>query len=168
MCDRLQRENDPHFDTKFCYLTIRCGELPSSDTTWHVDGFQAGLRQALKRAETNYVWADRQGTEFFEGRLDWAGIDPQRHNVHEHMEAQIAKQTRRASFKAAPGQVLAMTPYMPHRKPLRATQGFRRFVRVTFSEAEIQDDTCATNPALAMPRYDNTDVRWRLEAPPSA
>ena len=162
LCEATHRANDPFHADKFCYLTVRCGDRPTSDTTWHVDGFQAGIRQGLKTAEVNYIWADKAPTEFFEGDLDLKGVDPTQHNVHVHMDAQInARPAPGKILRVEPNTVYAMNPYMPHRKP--ASQGFRRFVRITFCETEIQDDTCSANPGLPMPRYHNTDVRWLLQ-----
>ncbi len=162
LCEATHRANDPFHADKFCYLTVRCGNRITSDTTWHVDGFQAGIRQDLKSAEVNYIWADKDPTEFFEGDLDWEGVDPTKHNVHVHMDAQInAQPSPGRTMRVEPNTVYAMNPYMPHRKP--ASEGFRRFVRITFCQTEIQDDTCSINPGLPMPRYNNTDVRWNLE-----
>lgn len=160
LCESHFRANTNDSDQMFCYVTIRCGERVTTDTTWHVDGFQAGLRQTLKVPEVNYLWADSCPTEFFEGSIDLTGLDPTIHNVHTHLHHQIERGGGKR-MTISPGCVYAMNPYMPHRKP--STQGFRRFVRVTFSAAEIQDDTCSYNPALPMPRYDNEDVRWRLK-----
>ena len=166
LCDTVQRANDPHYEQKYCYLTVRCGERATTDTTWHVDGFQAGVRQQLKRPEVNYVWADQAPTEFFEGRLCMHEVDPTRDNVHSHLDRQIQAHQEGNVVRGQAEGVYAMNPYMPHRKPPH--QGFRRFVRVTFCETEIRDDTCASNPCLPMPTYDNRDVRWQLKEAPGS
>lgn len=152
----------------FVYMTIRFGNAASSDHTWHTDGFQSGKKQSLKVPEVNYVWADSEPTMFYDGEVDLADVDFSSVNVHTVINARVEADLASAepvgkTLVADVCGVYAMNPFVIHRKPASVASGFRRFVRLTFCETEIQDDTCTANPHLPMPRYDNRDARWALK-----
>lgn len=162
--DHLRTEMSPD---GFVYLTIRFGTAASSDHTWHTDGFQSGKKQNLKVPEVNYIWANSEPTLFYDGPVDLSDVDFGTTNVHSAIHARVEADLASASpqgraFAAEVCGVYAMNPFVIHRKPAAVASGFRRFVRMTFCETEIQDDTCAANPLLPMPRYGNRDARWAL------
>jgi hypothetical protein len=155
---QLQRENgfDPSDD--FIYVTVRHGVVKSvTDDLWHVDGFSM---RAPHRPEQNYIWANRDGTEWLDQPMFLPDdFDPMRNNVHQYFQDVAADENVRHMRCE---HLYRIDPYVIHRRP-RITQGtLRSFFRISFVPIEIEDDTCTQNPLLPSGPYNRPDIRNTL------
>jgi hypothetical protein len=145
----------------FCYVTVRSGEVDSTDDdVWHVDGFSTSITHL---PEQNYIWTDVEPTEYYEQAIDFPkDFDPLIHNVHSY----INDYTKPLKIKTLIEETLyCMDPYVIHRRP-PLTKGIQRtFVRISFTPIEIDDVNNTQNPLLKREytRDGVKDVRNKLK-----
>lgn len=138
----------------FVYVTVRHGIVKSkSDDEWHVDGFSTRIPHV---PEQNYVWSDRDGTEYADLQVTFPDdFNPRVHNVNHYLEKHVQE-----VLKANTHTVYCMDPYHLHRRPSSTTGTQRTFVRLSFVPIEINDVNNTQNPVI--PRhYDQDGVGLR-------
>lgn len=130
---------------KFCYITIRHGFIMSAlDDEWHVDGFSTKIPHL---PEQNYVWASTQPTEFISRPFTVPDdFDPRVHNLHHYIQDYVA--TNAPVVQLKPRRTYILDPYVIHRRPHIPEKLWRTFVRVSFTDIEINDRNNHVNPVF--------------------
>ena len=111
-------------DGRYVYLTVKnlfvqpgCvgGRLG-----WHTDGFGT--------SDVNYIWADKDPTEFCIQRFDLS-------DDHELSMRQMDEQARQINIRTFGAlNILRLDARHVHRCPVNPAQGYRAFARVSFSD----------------------------------
>lgn len=127
---------------------------------WHVDGFQ-GVRAIPHQIEHSYIWSDRYSTEYCLQPFFIKHLDSTRHNIFPEIEKQAKENNL---VKGIDEHVCMIDPYVVHRSPVIPKTCKRTFVRITFSETELEDPMNTKNLGIKMKQnYEpRIDVRDRL------
>ena len=160
----LERHANPRFEAFCAHITFERTKVAEGATQrvpgWHVDGYQ-GVRVPRHQIEHSYLWADHAATEFCLQPFFVSHLDPARHNVFDEL-VQQAKEVN--AFQGFPNIVYLIDPYLVHRSPGMRQTGWRSFVRITFTESELEDSNNTVNLAFSegSPHAERLDVRNRL------
>ena len=138
----LEHQQEIGADHPFCYITVRHGIVKSKrDDEWHVDGFSTKVPHL---PEQNYIWANRDATEYAELITHFPdAFNPREHNINHFLE-KFVTEVKKADSKT----VYCMDPYILHRRPVSTTGTLRTFVRISFVPIEINDVSNTQNPLL--------------------
>ena len=139
---------------KWCYVTIRHGINHEPDNSWHFDG--GSLRTELI-PERDYVYVNKFGFEFKEGTIVFPkDFDPVKHNMSSAALNNI-KDERTVIAKVNTWYLLS--PFVFHRASPKGNGEYRTFIRITFTDIEIRDQTCTQNPLLYTEAYGRDSVK---------
>lgn len=109
----------------YVYLTAKTlwvsPENPGNRPGWHSDGFMTD--------DLNYIWSDRNGTEFW--------LPPQLHSFTQDHDASLHEMEKMANFgpiATFPDKhLLRLDEFVIHRVAPKVTPGFRSFVKISVS-----------------------------------
>lgn len=112
-------------DLAYVYLTAKtlhvAGEATAQRPGWHTDGFGTD--------DVNYVWCDREPTEFIDGAFDLPA------DCEDAMERMTAvAEDGRPIYSFPPRHLLRLDPFVVHRARNTMAPGMRTFVKVSFSK----------------------------------
>jgi hypothetical protein len=141
----VESQQQMGIDHPFCYVTVRHGAVSSTtDDEWHVDGFSVRVPHA---PEQNYLWADRDGTEWADLSVAFPeDFDARVYNVNHYLQQWINEGN---VSKCLDNTMYCMDPYIVHRRPPSSSSlAQRTFVRVSFVAIEIDDIRNTQNPLL--------------------
>ena len=154
---------NPRFKDFHAHVSFECTDVAAGTTQrvpgWHVDGFQ-GVRVRAHVIEHSYLWSTRRGTEYCLQPFFIDHLDPHRHNVFPEIERQAKPENVYETF---PGSLYLIDPYVVHRSPRVEAAGLRSFLRVTFTETELEDPVNTRNLSFEEPNHPpRLEVRDRL------
>lgn len=160
----LEAHVNPRYGDFWCHISVERTNVSAGSSQrvpgWHVDGFQ-GIRVAPHQIEHSYLWADHQHTEFCVQPFYVSHLDPGRHNVFNEFARQAREEN---ALGGLDGHIYLIDPYVVHRSPVLKRETVRTFVRVTFTETELEDPVNTVN--LSLPGSQDyarrIDVRDRL------
>lgn len=113
---------------------------------WHVDGFQ-GARQHTHSSEHSYLWCSIQPAEFCIQPFFINHIDSARHSVFAEFERQAQDIN---VFSGLANHIYLIDPYIVHRSTPMKESNWRTFVRITFSDIELEDPMNTVNKMIPL------------------
>jgi hypothetical protein len=134
---------------RYCFATIRQGHVQRGETLsipgWHIDGMQGDEVSKKMPADIQFVWTNSFPTTFANQSFDIEGLNPSEHNVFDWLGSQVDPSR---TFTIEPYYLYAMNPYHVHQATPADRDGYRQFVRISYTFTPITSVTMTLNPSM--------------------
>jgi hypothetical protein len=150
----LKHQKINGFKNKYCYVTIKNNVNENYDNdVWHTDGFSMKVKH---KPEQNYIFCSSNPTEYVLQKIKFPiDFNPQIYNVHKYIQKRIVNKI----MKIDDNTLYCIDPYVIHRRP--QLKGLNRFfIRITFSNIEINDINQTQNPKF-LKKYTLNGYKFR-------
>jgi hypothetical protein len=135
--------------SRYCYLTFDQSRVKKGSSQrqrgFHIDGMQGLEVPVKKNADYQYIWSDVHPTTFCTKTFNLEGFEAGEHNIFTWIENQVEN---KLCYPLRANSFYLMNAYHVHEASKVSESGYRKFLRVSFTNTPVTSRMATINPNI--------------------